>query len=61
MLTSVFATSGRVPEGGYGPGNRDTLLFTFSKIIDEFAIGTQRDIDSFIEFIPPLTDVNYTG
>jgi hypothetical protein len=60
-LVSVLATSGRQPEGGYGPGNLDTLTLNFSKIIDEPPIGTQVDVDKIIEFIPPLTDVNYTG
>ncbi len=60
-LVSVFAASGREPEGGYGPGNKDTLTITFSKIIDEPPIANQADIDRVIEFVPPLTDVNYTG
>ena len=60
-LKSVVAQSGGVPEGGYGPGNNDTLTFNFSKAIDQPPLVTQTDINKVLEFVPPITDVNYTG
>jgi hypothetical protein len=57
----VVATSGREPDGAYGPGNKDYITVTLSKIVDEPYIGNQSSLDRVLEFVPALTDVNYTG
>lgn len=60
-IVAAVAASGKTVQGGYGPGDNDTVTVVMSKIIDSPPIGTQAQVDAMIQFVPPLVDVNYTG
>lgn len=60
--TADYSRTETVLEHGAGPGWYDTLVIKWDSYIDwSVPVATQQDIDALLEFVPPITDVTYTG
>ena len=61
IASAVAASGGDATQGGFGPGDTDTLTLTLDKIARTIPFASQAEVDQVLEFKPPVTDVNYTG